>query len=160
MASLNQKTQQLLAYLAKQHSRPTITALMKLAYLVDLVSIKKLKSKISNFDYVRYYYGPYDASINNYVAALLQIDVLKAETKFTPQGGEYIEYLFNEDNEEYKIDQLSTEEIELIDEVMISISGYGAKTLTEMTYKTAPLVKLNATIGGSEHLNTKLDLNA
>ena len=57
------KTRQLLAYLIEKHPETSITGLMKLAYISDLGSIKKTGNQISNFEYTRYKYGPFDKRI-------------------------------------------------------------------------------------------------
>lgn len=153
------KTQQLLAYLSSRHTDASITVLMKLAYLVDLVSYKKFKKQISDFTYVRFYYGPYDSAINTYVEELLNQGILSATTEYTNSGNEYVVYRFNVDMV-VSFGNLDDIEIELIDEVLEGLKGYGAKTLTDIAYKTAPLIKMGATQGGKEHLGELLDLSA
>lgn len=153
------KTQQLLAYLSSSHVNASITVLMKLAYLVDLVSYKKNTVQISDFTYIRFYYGPYDSKVNKYVEGLLQEGLLSASTEYTNSGNEYVVYRFNDDKE-VSFDELTESEISLIDKVLEGLKGYGAKTLTDIAYKTAPLVKLGATQGGKENLGALLDLSA
>lgn len=152
------KTQQLLAYLSSRHVNASITVLMKQSYLVDLVSFKKNNKQISDFKYVRFYYGPYDSTINKHIEGLLEANVLVASNEYTNSGGEYIIYKFNEEKG-YSFDALEPAEVNLIDEVLEGLKGYGAKTLTDIAYKTAPLVKLGATQGGKEHLGEFLDLS-
>jgi hypothetical protein len=56
--------------------------------------------------------------------------------------------------------EIEKEEKDLIDEMMSELKGYGAKTLTDIAYKTKPMIKLGATLGGDENLFKKLDLSA
>ncbi len=153
------KTKQLLAYLSSKHINASLTVLMKLAYLVDLISYKKNKKQISDFRYIRFYYGPYDSAINEYIEELLKEGIICAQPEYTYSGSEYIIYHFNTDKG-FSFDALEIPEIELIDGVLEGLKGYGAKTLTDIAYKTAPLVKLKATQGGKEHLGELLDLGA
>jgi hypothetical protein len=156
--SINDKTKQFLAYLVQKHPHASITVLMKLAYLIDLISVKKNKKQISNFQYIRFYYGPYDESINNYLSIMLKEGIIQSKLEYTTLGSDYVVYCFNEDS--CNFEQLSEREKSFIDEIMESLKGYGAKTLTDITYKTRPLKKVGATIGGNENLNVKLDLTA
>lgn len=157
---MKDKTKQLLAYISKNYAPATVTSLMKLVYLIDLVAIKQGKKQISDFIYRRYRYGPFDSKIYTYLDELINNKILSDITENTPMGEEYIKYKFNEENEKSKFDKLSENELETIDEVIESVRGYGVKTLTEITYKTKPMLALDATIGGEENLNARLDLNA
>lgn len=153
------KNQQLLAYLAKNHYKASVTVLMKLAYIIDLYSIKKTGSKLSDFEYIRYYHGPYDKTINSDLQILLDNSILYPKQHYTPTGDEYIVYNFNEEVVFY-FNSLSETETKLIDELMENLKGYGAKTLTDITYKTKPMQALGATHGGAENLNEPLNLFA
>jgi len=153
------KNQQLIAYLGEKHPGATITVLIKLAYFVDLVSVKRTGNPISSFEYVRYFYGPFAPSIYTDLEALMQANIFKAELNYSSSGEEYTIYSFIE-NSQIDLDGISVEEKELIDGVLKSVQGYGAKTLTDMAYKTKPMTSLGATLGGSENLNKILDLNA
>jgi len=152
------KTQQLLAYLVKNHQKASITVLMKLSYLIDLVSIKKTGNAITHYNYIRYYYGPFDNAINTDLQKLMEEKVIEAKSDFVPSGEEYIVYNFN-DGYDLSL-ELSENELEIIEEVMENIKGYGARALTEITYKTKPMLKFKATLGGNEHLYETLDMKA
>ncbi len=151
------KTQQFITYLASKHISPSLTSLMKLSYLVDLVSFKSTGSQISNFEYVRYHYGPYDSKINTCVDSLLKEGILQVMEVFTQSGESYSVYSVNTEKE-IVYDALSESEMQIIDSVLEGVKGYGAKTLTEMAYKTNPMKALGATLGGSESLGEKLNL--
>lgn len=154
------KTEQLLAYLIKNHSNPTVTSLMKLSYLIDLVNIRKTDKRISNFEYTRYMYGPFDYKIYNYLRDLIKKGVIFEDSDYTLRGDEYIIYRFNEDNEHFKFNRLTEKEKDTIDEVLDTANGLGAKALTELAYRTKPMKKINARIGDTENLNVPLDLKA
>lgn len=151
------KNHQLLAYLAKEHPSASITVLMKLSYLVDLISVKKLGNQISSFTYIRYSYGPFTQEIYNAVEDLVMEKVLLPRNDYAGGSVEYITYTYaNKDG--FLFDKISKEEIGLIDEMMTDLKGYGAKTLTDIAYKTKPMIKLGATLGGNENLFSKLIL--
>jgi len=152
------KNQQLLAYLAKNHLKASITVLMKLSYIIDLFFVKSTGRKLSNFNYVRYYHGPYDSSINSDIQVLVDSQIIYPKAHYTATGEEFIVYNFN-DGAEFDFNDLSQPELEKIDEIMETLKGYGAKTLTDIAYKTKPMLALGATHGGNEHLNTVLDLS-
>ncbi len=133
---------------------------MKLAYLADLVSVTKEENQISNFKYKRYKYGPFDSKIYGYLTELANQEILKEEIEYTATAEEYIKYKFNENKEDIKFDKLDEKEMNTTDEVLESLKGYGVKALTEITYKTKPMLALGATLGGEENLNVPLDLKA
>ena len=152
------KTKQLLAYLIKNHSNPTVTSLMKLSYLIDLVNIQKTDKQISNFKYTRYMYGPFDYKIYNYLKDLIKEGVISEDSDYTSRGDEYIIYIFNEDNEDFKFDRITEKQKDAIDEVLDIVNGLGAKALTELAYKTKPMKRINVQIGDTKNLNVPLDL--
>jgi len=151
------KNKQLVAYIVKNHPKVSVTGIMKLCYLIDLFAVKKGKGQISNFNYTRYYYGPYDKSVTNELESLITEGVVIPSGDFTPSGAEYVVYNFN-DETDFGFESIEKQK-ELIDTVLDNLKGYGAKTLKEVTYKTKPMLKLGATIGGREKIGAKLDLN-
>ncbi|MDD5084295.1 MAG: Panacea domain-containing protein [Candidatus Moranbacteria bacterium] len=156
----NNKTKQLLGYLSKEHSNATVTVLMKLAYLTDLISTQRTGAKISSFDYQRYHFGPFDQKIYTYLNELVAENILIPNSEYTRSGGEAVIYRFNESKEsDFVTGELNPTEIEIIDELLESVGGYGAKTLTQIAYKTKPMQKIGATLGGSENMGITLDLS-
>lgn len=105
------KTNQFLAYIINKHPQLSVTSLMKLSYLMDLVHIKKTNKQISDFKYTRYKYGPFDHKIYKYLKELVDKNIIKEDANFTPYGGEYVIYQFNDDNEEETFNSLSQMEI-------------------------------------------------
>jgi len=156
---MNEKTRQLILYLIKYNPRVSLTSIMKLAYLADLISVKKLKNKISNFEYRRHHFGPFDKKIYSYLEDLTEKELIISETDYGLTDEEFNIFSINP-----KIDvdmefiQLSEDEKKIIDELLNSVRGYGAKVLTEIAYKTKPMKALKATLGGSENLGVRLNL--
>lgn len=155
------KDEQFIGYLVQKNPRVSITSLMKLSYLIDLVAVKQLGRKITNFEYRRYNFGPFDKAVYECTEHLTDDNVLILTAEYSSRGDEYWVYNFNfnEHIGDFSTDQLSEEEIEIIDEVLEELSGYGARALTEVAYKTKPMMEKGATIGGDEHFNEILDLS-
>lgn len=152
------KNQQFLLYIISKRIWSTITEILKLAYLIDLAFYRMNWNKISEYKYIRYYYWPYDKSIDNDVHILLEqqrkIDCKVYNTSF----GDTIAY-FN-DSWELFTPNLADEEIEFINTIMEEIGWLGSKQLTEVSYATKPMKKFNAVLWGREHLMEELDFDA
>jgi len=157
---MTNKTKQLLAYIIKNYTQISITSLMKLSYIIDLVHISKTNKQISDFKYVRYTYGPFSYEIYDYLKSLIDCGVVIDSSDFTPMGDEFIIYRFNSDNEDFSFKDLDEEEIKTIDEVLDKLRGYGVRALTELAYRTKPMKKIGAKIGDKKNLNAELDLKA
>ncbi len=155
--ALNSKTKQLIAYLIDKHAVATVTSLMKLCYLSDLVNYQETKKQISIFKYIRWNYGPYDAKISMYLYGLIEDETIKSEVAFTNDGNEYYRYQLA--NKDYDKSLLSAGELSNVDAVLNSLVGFGPSALIEVAYKTKPMKALQATIGGTEHLGTALNFN-
>ena len=156
---MKEKTKELLAYLVKNHPDVSITSLMKLSYLTDLVSVKKTGNPISGFQYRRYKYGPFDDEIYKFLQDLKKTQAIKENVAFTQMGDDYIVYRFN-DNIEFQPRKLNSAEMEIADEVLEALKGLGAKALVELAYKTKPMKKIGAKRDNEKGLNLVLDLSA
>ena len=156
---MRNKTKQLLVYLIQNHPGVSITSLMKLSYITDLVSIEKGGNQVSDFKYRRYKYGPFDDRIYQYLTELRIQNVINDDVAYTPMGDGYVIYNFNEMGN-FSFDKLSKEEKIIISEVLETVKGYGAKTLVELSYNTKPMKKIGAKLGNDKGLNQVLDLSA
>lgn len=158
MDNLDQKTRDVIIYVSQKHPRASITAFMKICYLIDLISFKKIKRQITQFSYKRYNYGPFDDKVYSYIQSLLEENILSSESEYTPNGQEYFVYSFNDSEDNNPTLNLSADETNIADEVLNAVVGFGAKTLTEIAYKTKPMVALGATLGGKENFSQLLDM--
>lgn len=152
------KTQQLLAYLIKNHHQVSITSLMKLSYIIDLVSVNETGDTISNFEYMRYHYGPFNPQIYHYIDCLRDEGVLRERLEYTDYGAEFV--VFEYTGEDDSFDKLNEAEIGIIDVTLKKLRGYGSAALTDLAYNTKPMRKLGAELGNDKGLNEKLDLEA
>lgn len=157
---MSEKNKQFIAYITSQYSCPTITSIMKLAYLIDLISVKRNKKQISSFTYKRHLYGPFDQRIYSYIDKLIEEGVLIPLLEYSKDGKEYIIYKYNEDAENISFDKLKEKEKELIDEVLEELQGLGPRVLTEIAYKTSPMKKIGAKIGNNKGIDQILDLSS
>ena len=158
LEKISSKNLELLMYILRQRPSSGVTELMKLCYLIDLTSIKEEGKQISDFNYVRYTYGPFDEKIYLCLRRLVGERNVIERSSYTISGNEHITYELNVELSGSKKISLTKKEIFIIDEVLDVMRGHGAKALTDVAYKTKPMQKLGATIGGDENLNIALDL--
>lgn len=154
------KTIQLLTYIIQNRPSTSITSLMKISYIIDLVAIKKNKNKLTDFEYIRYNYGPFDKKIYIYLKNMISQNDILEDSELAETGDEFIVYNLNKKKSEPVFDKLKDEEIETINEVLRSVKAYGPKALTELAYQTRPMKLIGAKLGNKKGLNERLDLNA
>lgn len=150
-------TKELIKYLVSNMSVSTITSLTKMLYLIDLASVSSGKEKTTDFNYVRYYYGPYDSNIRKTLDELINYGELIVSIQTSPSGEPYMIYKLPEGVTRYEYDYLNSD---IVDDLTQSLGHFSAKTLTDLAYKTKPMTKLGATLGGTQHLNEVLDLSS
>lgn len=107
--------------------------LMKLPYFVDLEIVANHGFQLSNFQYIRYTYGPFDKKMYMYEHLFEQA---KFEVKFS-----------------YINDFLSD-----IEKALEKLPITNSDKLKKLSYETSPMKKLKATLGGKEHWEEPLTL--
>lgn len=157
--SMNNKTEQVLAYIVQKVPGVCITSLMKLCYFIDLIATDKRGEQITEFKYKGYAFGPFDSLIYTFVGVLVNQNIIIQESRFS-YNEEYICYNYNEKQESLSFESLTTEETEITDRVISQLSGYGAKALSDIAYKTKPMIAIGAKQGEKEHINKPIDLTA
>lgn len=157
---MDKKTKQLIVHLIKNHKNSSVTSLMKLAYLSDLICIKRIKKQITSFEYKRYTFGPFDEKIYECLEELMADNIIIANSDYSMDGKEYLVYSVNNESENFPLDEISENELGIVDDLLETTKGYGAKALTDIAYKTKPMEALGATQGGLEAMGEKLDLKA
>jgi len=156
---MSDKTRQFLTLIVQLYPRIPITSLMKLSYIIDLANIKKNNIQITDFNYIRYKHGPFDSKIYDYLKDLIEKNILIQDIELSLPEDYYI-YEFNDDKDDFSIDKITEKEKQTVGKVINSLRGMGAKVLTQIVYKTKPMVKLGAAMDNSVGLNEKLDLYA
>lgn len=153
-----QKTKQLLCYILQDSPRD-VTSMIKLSYLIDLAAVRRFGQQISEFEYIRYNYGPFDQKVYSNLNDLQKDGKVVSFSHYNTYG-ESVLFKLNALPEDIDFNLLSEEEKSLIKEMLDSLAGYGARMLTEIAYSTAPMKALGATLGGNEHLGELLDLRS
>ena len=157
---LDEKTLQLITYLVAKHSNASVTAIMKLCYLIDLIHHNKYKKQISDFTYIRYHYGPFNNRVYSYLESLVNSGKSVESLAYSGFGDEYILYKPSDKDKDVMPTKVSAEEMETVVGVIDQVGAYGPAVLTKIAYGTKPLKSIGATLGGSEGIGRELDLSA
>lgn len=157
---LDNKTRSFILYLIDKMAIPTKTSIIKMCYLCDLAAVKSGLKKITDFEYIRYYYGPFDKKIEEYLLDLVKKKEIVLESEYGSGGGEYEKFSLPKDkkNLDRYSEFLDSREKEITDSILDSLGSLNAKMLTEVAYKTKPMTSIGAKLGGTEHLAEKLNL--
>lgn len=133
---INRWTFEVYAFIGKKLNwKWDIMQFMKLPYFVDLAAMKNPGFKFTNFNYVRYEYGPFDKNVYAY------------------RG------LF--ENKQYDLEYSYIHDFtDMIDKTLDSLPIKNGEELKKLSYKTAPMKKLKATMKGRESWEKLLDLKA
>ena len=154
---MKNKTAQILTYITKKCPGASITSLMKFCYFIDLISMKENGQQLTEFEYKGYYYGPFDSRIYSEIEKLVDEEIIITDMEYTANE-EYIGHYFNEEQDKLEFN-LSEKECDLIDRTLEQLRGYGAKAVSEIAYKTKPMLAIGAKLGGREHINRELNLS-
>lgn len=152
----NEKTLKLILYIIANIHLATITSITKLLYLIDLTCVSDGRNKVTNIDYIRYYYGPYSDCIKKAIDKLLEEKLIVANLKTLITGEPFLEYNIAPDKE---FSDFEDDNKDIINDVLNSLGGLTPSQLTKIAYATNPMKRLGATLGGNEHLNEVLVLN-
>lgn len=134
---------------------PTITSITKMLYLIDLASVSSLGRKTTSLTFIRYYYGPYDKHVRTMLDELTASGDIEADIKYLSNGEPFISYRSPKSTSECTYDG---ENANIVSDLVDSLGSLSPKSLTEIAYKTKPMTRLGATLGGNEHLNEELVL--
>ncbi|MDD3303218.1 MAG: DUF4065 domain-containing protein [Candidatus Gracilibacteria bacterium] len=137
--SITRKTVELYNHVfSKIKDVPDIMQFMKIPYFIDLEFIKNHGKQITNFEYIRWNYGPFDKKVYDY------------------------QKLFSFDNEkgikDIKPIYLTADEINVIDTVLSKIPKDHGQKLKELSYQTLPMKSLGVCLGDNKCMGEKLIL--
>lgn len=134
--NIDRKTFELYAYIgSKLRWDWDIMQFMKLPYFIDLEAANTLGFQLSNLSYVRHNYGPFDKNMYVYRSLF--------------EGKSYdLEFTYIHDF------------IYLIEKTLALLPINSGEKLKKLSYKTTPMKRLGATLGGKEGWNQKLILKA
>jgi len=124
--------------LSKLESIPDIMQYMKIPFFIDLEMVKNLWKQVTNFEYIRWDYGPFDKKVYDY------------QKLFSFQYEHWIENL--------KYIYLSDEEKKIIENVLLDIPKEDWEQLKLLSYKIWPLKKLWVRLWDKKHMWNILEL--
>jgi transcriptional regulator with XRE-family HTH domain len=137
--SVDRKTIELYNYYLSVFKKvPDIMQFMKIPYFIDLEAVNKLWKKLTNFEYIRWEYWPFDKKVYDYQ----KLFSCKNEKWFDD-----IKYIY-----------LTEEDRELIDEVLTKIMKYSWDRLKKMSYETEPLKRLWVKLWDGKYMGEVLKL--
>lgn len=154
---MTKKTLATICYLISEREGATVTELMKLCYLADLISIAANKKKrFTDFEYVRWFYGPFDKNIYVSLGELSKRNQICTDLEHTAAGSEVTKYKFCGDKKYFS--DLSDEDRNTLDILLGEVSEFGPTGLTKIAYSTFPLKKMGVKIGDNKKIGEKIDL--
>lgn len=151
---MNENTNNLVNYLVDKMALPTITSITKMLYLIELACVSSGKKPITEFKFIRYHYGPYDHQINTTLDSLVKREDIRQEIKYLSNGEPFVVYRSNMASFDY-----DGPNPDIVKEFTDNLGYLSPKQLTDLAYKTKPMTRIGATLGGTEHLGDSLNLS-
>jgi len=137
--NINRKTVELYNYIfSKLDKFPDVMQYMKIPYFIDIASVKKQWIQISNFEYIRWNYWPFDKKVYDY------------EKLFSVVYEEWIS--------DMKYIYLTDDDKQIIDSVLLEIPKEDWEKLKKLSYQTEPMKKLWVKIWDLKHMWEVLEL--
>ena len=149
------QTKSLIKYLVFSMNLPTITSITKMLYLIDLASVASTGKQTTDFEFIRYYYGPYDKDIRIIIDNMTAKKELDADVRYLSNGEPFLVYKMPGGTASFTYEGANEQ---IVRDLVDSLGNLSPKSLTELAYKTKPMTRLGATLGGNEHLNEQLVL--
>lgn len=143
----------LILFILKNRWECSITEIIKILYLIDLAFLKEKWTKISNLNYIRYNYWPFDKSIYEELENLLNKHEITYKYYNTSFWDEIVKYTINNIDTKINIDSDKTD---FIVNILDKLWGFTASDLTKIAYDTEPMRKINARLWWTEWFMTKL----
>jgi len=130
-----EKISEIIAYIislmgGKAYSK---TQIVKLLYLIDVVSSRRTKRPLTGISYRSYYYGPYSNDIEDALRMLLEQGYMMGDKRITGDGKPYYVYTLNAIPH---FNQLNASERSLISECVKPLLKLSLDQLLDMAYKT------------------------
>ena len=115
----------------------TRTKIVKLLYLLDIESVSKHGKQLTNFEYRKYYYGPYDENIIN---LLDERQYFSVGLGITSSGNQYYNYTVGPKKNDY---QMNDNTKELVNSVIKKYGQCSLDKILEVAYSTPQFKKTN-----------------
>lgn len=153
-STTNEKNKQLVLFILKNRGETSITELLKLLYLIDLKYLKDKNQKLTDFNYVRYNYGPFDKNIYWIIESLISEGKIEYKLYNTSFWDEITKYSIL--NTTMNLDIETELDLSIAHQLLVDFSGFTASDLTKIAYKTTPMLALWAEIGNTKGFNQEL----
>lgn len=131
---------QVLKYLTERSQRIGATKLMKLAYLADITARKYLGHPVSEFEYIWYDYGPFDATYYDARNELIFAEVAEEQETPYPKSG-YVKRTLVDLGQPVRY-ELSEVEMQILDYVYGKYGDLPLQGLLDQAYSTEPMRKV------------------
>lgn len=127
------KLRDIIRYIVKNYddSSLTRTKLMKLLYIADREAKSSTGDKISETNYIRYYYGPYSEEAMNTVENLSQEEI--TEKKGRSSKGDF--YIYEPTINTKEATSLTEEEKSILSDILSQYSGLDTESLVDRVYE-------------------------
>lgn len=115
----------------------TRTKLVKLLYLIDLISLKRNKTSITNLIYVSYHYGPYSPKIKEALDILNNFEI-QEDLNTSVDGNIFYLYSLGTNSRLKDAPEklLKSEEKAIVDDVLENYGHKSLKSLLDVVYET------------------------
>lgn len=126
------KLRDLIRYIVKNHGRSSLTRtkLMKLLYIADREAEAEFDEKISDTNYIRYYYGPYSEEAMNEVESLSSKEI--RERRGRSSKGDF--YIYDSTMETADAESLAPKEKALISHILEEYGEMDTEELVDKVY--------------------------
>lgn len=149
------KNKEVLLYIISQFDNTNITSVMKLLYFSELAYHKETNNRITNYEYVRYRYGPYCKEISSDIVELIKDWKINIEEIESSRGTKTVYSISNDGAAEI----WSIEKNDVIDGIIEDLWEYSATILWKMSYRTKPMENLGAKPDNKEWYEKVIDFS-
>lgn len=132
-------TEKLIAYIIEHLSgKITKTQLVKLAYLADLESTKFTNSQVSDIQWLRYHYGPYDKHLDERLGFLQQNGFIEIKQQNKVSDPDKTYFIFNYTGK--SVDpNLEPVKKDIVDTIIKQFGSFTLNSLLKYVYDTEPM---------------------
>ncbi len=135
--SIDRKTVELYNYIfSKLKNFPDIMQSMKIPYFIDLEFLKNFWKKLTNFQYVRWHYWPFDKKVYDYQ---------KLFSNYHNNRLDNLKYIY-----------LTEKDRKFIDSVLEKLPIDDWEMLKKLSYETEPMKKLGVCLGDNKCMGESL----
>jgi hypothetical protein len=113
------------------------THLQKMLFLIELISFKRLKEKVTSIDFIKYTYGPFSKKVEEYIDYVKEKDLIE-DRSFPLLSGEGTYHRYYQEKKYTVRNQLLSEigpdKMVIINEVINSFGNISLKEILDVVY--------------------------